>query len=504
MPNSVHLAVDLGASSGRVVAGVCSGTDLRLHELHRFPNSAKQFGNLLCWNIQMLWDEIQIGLQKASAEFGHAARSIGVDTWGVDFVLLDKNQDLIFPAVCHRDPRTVDSFEAALNRLGRDAIFSETGLQFMPINSIYQLYSMRLRDSPSLDSAAHFLMIPDLFHWLLTGELSNEFTNASTTQLLQPGDAGWSTRLMEALEIPNIFHPTIQPGTSLGELSPVVQTNSGLSRIPVIVPATHDTGSAVLGVPAGQFAEARPNWCYISCGTWSLMGIESTESRVNALCLKHNFSHEGGAENTIRLLKNIGGLWPLQQMAEEWKVNGTFHDWSTLFAKAAKIPALQVSFDPDHPELLSPGEMVQRVTGLLQKQTDNFDTSPSSLARIALESLALRYRYCLQSLQELIGYELETIHIVGGGSQNELLCQLTANACSRRVIAGPVEATAIGNIAAQLVGVGELSNFAEARQLIRASQQIQVYDPDYQSVSKDRWDLEYASFCSNLTHMIKE
>jgi len=475
----ISLAIDLGASSGRVIAAELRGDQIVLHEVHRFENAPLPIGNRLHWNVLNLWQEIERGIGLAADQYRDQIVSLGVDTWGVDYVLLDRNDDLVGPAFCYRDSRTRGMMPKAFEQVSRADIFAETGVQFMEINTLYQLYSMREENSPLLDIAERFLMIPDFFHWALTGEKVNEFTNASTTQMLRPGNSGWSTKVLEGLNIPTkLFSTPVQPGTDLGSVRPSVRNRTGLSpRAKTIVPATHDTGSAVLAVPADGFAHERPNWCYISSGTWSLMGVELDRPMLNARCAELNFTNEGGANGSVRLLKNIAGLWPFQQCRVSWQRRGKPYDWTTLTTLAAEATPLQHWVDLEHPMFVSPQDMVEAILDYLRKTGQSTPASDGALARAALESLALRYRICLEYLESLLGYSLETIHIVGGGVKNQLLCQMTADACNRTVVAGPVEATALGNVSSQLLALGKFHSIAEFRSWMRSLSDIQVYHP---------------------------
>jgi rhamnulokinase len=487
----VRLAVDLGASSGRVLAALLNDNSIELQEVHRFPNGPVAIGKRLYWDHLGLWSHIETGLTKAAATYGDQIQSLGVDTWGVDYVLLDKHDDLIGPGFCYRDARTSGIFEKAYARLPKHEIFSETGLQFMEFNSAFQLLSMRLEGSPLLDVAETFLMVPDFFHWLLTGEKTNEQTNASTTQLLRPQDGQWSQRILDAFEIPkHLFAPVTLSGTNLGPLQCDVAERTGLSKAKVLVPATHDTGAAIVAVPANEFGSEKPKWCYISSGTWSLMGVELKNPILTDKCRELNFTNEGGIHGTTRLLKNISGLWPYQQVRAALQRQGQDISWSQLTSMASQAKPLQALFNPDDSSLVAPLNMLQAIKSLLKKWNQVVVDDPGSIARCALESLAFRYRVCLNSLEELLGYRLETIHIVGGGVQNELLCQMTADATNRQVIAGPVEATALGNIVTQCLGSGRLSDVVSARDWIRRSCAVKTFSPRNTTL----WDDAFSRF----------
>ena len=475
----VYLAIDLGASGGRVLAGRLLDNGIELEELHRFPNGGVQVGRRLVWNLLGQWEQVCEGLRRGAARFGSRIRSVGADTWGVDYVLLDRNDDLVGPCFHYRDARTRGMLDLALQRISRQEIFQATGLQFMEINTAYQLLAMRAEESPLLDVAERFLMIPDFLHWQLSGAKVNEFTNASTTQLLGAESGQWSTAVLRALEIPeSLFETPLQPGTVLGQVLPQVRRETQLhADVDVIMPATHDTGSAVLAVPAGSFAQDQPDWCYISCGTWSLMGAELARPVLSDACQLYNFTNEGGVQGSVRLLKNIAGLWIVQQCREQWKREGQDFDWQTLMAKAAEAAPLAAVIDTDAPAFVAPANMPEAIRDFCRRTQQTIPQSVGEVIRCALESLVLRYRLTLDLLQQIVGHEFKTIHMVGGGVQNRMLCQFTADACQLPVIAGPVEATALGNVMMQAIGSGRLSSVDEARALVRSAKDITHYEP---------------------------
>jgi len=490
MADNVYLAVDLGASSGRVVAGRFDGSELTLEEVHRFENGGVRGGERLYWDLLNQWSQVQQGLRKAADQYGQVA-SVGVDTWGVDFALLDKNDELISNPVHYRDSRTSNMMEGALQAVSRETIFAETGLQFMEFNTLYQLLALKQQASPQLDIAQTFLMIPDLFHWLLTGRKSNEFTNASTTQFLNPQSGGWSQKLFDAFGLPSHILQTIEPpGTSLGLMRASLQESTGLTGAKVVLPGTHDTASAVMAVPAaGEFGTA-PDWCYISSGTWSLMGVEIPTPVVTSRCQELNFTNEGGVGGTVRLLKNIAGLWLVQQCRSTWNHGGARLDWAELVEAATNAPACQSVINPDHLSFTAPDDMPAAIQAFCAKTSQPVPTEQGAIIRCVLESLALRYRMVLNALEELSGQRLATIHIVGGGAQNRLLCQMAADACQRRVVAGPVEATAIGNLAVQAVADGAIGSLSEAREVIRGSFAVEEFIPRQNA----DWDSAFARF----------
>ncbi|XZE52722.1 rhamnulokinase [Planctomycetaceae bacterium SH139] len=474
--SAVHLAIDLGASGGRVLAGKVTDDKLQLEAIARFPNNAVLVQEEMCWNLLGLWSDICHGLSAAGA-FGEV-RSVGVATWGVDYVLLDRDERMVGPGVHYRDGRTRGMLDKAFERISRERIFAETGLQFMEINTAYQLFADVMRQSARLQAAESFLMIPDFFHWLLSGEKSSELTNASTTQLYNPTTQTWSSEVLDGLGIPRkIFGDIVQPGTQLGQVQASVAKLTGLPGVPVIVPATHDTGSAVLAVPATNFAPSSPDWCYISSGTWSLIGCELPRPLINEKCAAYNFTNEGGVFGSTRLLKNIGGLWIFQQIRAALQRRGEEIDWETMVQQAEQASPLSFLLDPDDPAFVAPADMIEAITESAHRTEQTLPASNGVLFRAALEGLALRYRRSLEILEDLTGGSIETIYVVGGGSQNPLLCQMTADACRRRVIAGPAEATGIGNVLMQMIGLGALSSVDEARQLVRNSFNPLTYEP---------------------------
>jgi len=475
----VYLAVDLGASGGRVLAGRVTPTGIELDELHRFPNGGIKQGKRLVWNLLGLWDQVCEGLAKGAAKYGTRIKSVGVDTWGVDYVLLDNNQDVVGPCFHYRDARTRGMMEQAFGRVSRHDIFQETGLQFMEINTVYQLFSMRVEQSPLLDIAERFMMVPDYFHWQLSGEITNEYTNASTTQLLNAESGRWSQMMTSELEIPgHLFSNPIQPGTGLGAITHEIAERTGLNPgVQVVVPATHDTGSAVLAVPADSFAAEHPDWCYISCGTWSLFGAELARPRINDMCQKFNFTNEGGVAGSIRLLKNIAGLWIVQQCRAQWRREGHDWSWDHLIQLAEQAAPMESIIDSDDPSLAAPANMPEAIREYCKRTSQVPPQSEGEVIRCALESLALRYRLVLDYLEQLSGNPFKTIHMVGGGVQNRMLCQLAADACQRVVVAGPVEATALGNVMMQAIGGGDLSSIDQARHLVRSASDVREYHP---------------------------
>jgi rhamnulokinase len=478
------LAFDLGAESGRAMLGQFDGARLELSEIHRFANGPVQVFEHLYWDPLRLFAEMQQGLELAAGQGG--ADALGIDTWGVDFALLGKGDVLLENPRHYRDPRTDGMLEAAFARVPREEIFARTGAQFMQLNTLYQLLAMKLQDSPVLEAARCFLMMADLFNFLFTGEKVCEFSNATTTQFYDPRQGRWSTELLEKLGLPASMLPRIvPPGTRLGPLLPALAQRTGLGPVPIIAPATHDTGSAVAAVPT-----AIRDYAYISSGTWSLMGAELEEPLVSEAALAHNFTNEGGVGHTFRFLKNIAGMWLVQECRRTWERQGRAFSYGELAAKASQAPAFAALIDPDHGGFLAPGDMPERILAFCRQRGQQAPAGEGGVVRVILESLALRYRQVLEGLEEILGRRLACIHVVGGGIQNQLLCQFTADATGRPVIAGPQEATAIGNLMVLAMGLGEVGSLAQAREVVRRS-----FAPvQYQPRASGAWDDAYARF----------
>ena len=492
MTQRAYLAIDMGASSGRHVAGLFDGGRLELAEIHRFENGPVAAAGHLYWDPLALWGNAIDGIRAAKSAHGNRIASIGVDTWGVDFALLGHGDELLGNPVHYRDPRTDGILERAFEVVPREEIFRRTGLQFMQFNTLYQLWAMRRAESPLLDAARRLLMMPDLFHWLLTGEKSNELTNCTTTQFYDPQRNAWDRELLTAFDLPDrIVGEVSPPGTTLGPLRKEVAEATGLGNVRVVLPGTHDTASAVAAVPAASAPAARPDWCYISSGTWSLMGAEVPRAVVNDQCLALNFTNEGGIGGTTRLLKNIAGLWLVQECRRVWNgQRGDDLDWEDLNRWAAAAPPLASLIDPDDPAFLAPPDMPKAICEFCRRTGQPVPSGEGAVVRCALESLALRYRLVFGWLEELVGGRIETIHVVGGGSRNRQLCQATADACHRTVLAGPSEATAIGNVLVQAMAAGELGSIAEAREVVGKSFTLDRYEPR----QRDVWDEAFARF----------
>lgn len=484
-----YLALDLGAESGRAIIGMMNGGKLSLNEVHRFNNGPVRLPDGMHWDVLQLWSEIKTGIASA-VKNGTKLDGIGLDTWGVDFALLDKHNSLLSNPFHYRDTRTDGMLDEAFKRMSRAEIFANTGIQFMQINTLYQLLAMSVQKSPLLDVAQTFVTIPDLFNYWLSGQITNEFTNATTTQCLDPRKRDWATPVLDALNIPShLFRPVTDSGTPIGTLLPDIAEETGASGVRIVVPACHDTGSAVVAVPAQN-----RDFAWISSGTWSIMGAEVQQPSLDEKALQYNFTNEGGVFGTWRLSKNIMGLWLVQECRRTWQHEGDdlTYDEITRLASEAK-PFLAV-IDPDHPNFFHAGDMPDRIRKYCMDTNQSVPQTKGEIIRVALESIALKYRWVLERLEELSGKHLAPIHIIGGGTKNRLFNQFTADGTGRTVITGPVEATAIGNLLMQAIGLGHLDTLDDARAVVRASFIPETYHP----ASKDGWDEAYAKLLISL------
>jgi rhamnulokinase len=485
------LAFDLGAESGRGVLGQFDGSRLQLDVMHRFPNGPVRTLDALHWDVLFLYQEMTAALRKAGAAHG-AIDSIGVDSWGVDFALLGRGGVLLGNPRHYRDPHTETIMDEAFKRVGRAEIYRRTGLQFMRFNTLFQLLALQRDRSPLLECAESLLLISDLFHYFFTGVKAVEFTNASTTQMLDPATRSWASQLVGSFGLPaKILGTLVAPGTSLGPLRSAVASDAGVKPMPVIAPATHDTGSAVAAVPA-----LGDSWAYISSGTWSLMGVELSAPLATEQSLAFNFSNEGGVDGSTRFLKNIMGLWLVQECRRAWERAGNTYDYDQLARLAQAAAPFRSLIEPDDNSFILPGDMPAAIATYCTRTGQPAPADPGAFVRCALESLALKYRWVLERMELLLGKKLNEIHVVGGGSQNQLLCQLTADACNRPVYAGPVEATAIGNLLMQARGLGLVKTLAEARRVVRDSFGITTYQPR----QPGSWEEPFGRFCQLLAN----
>jgi rhamnulokinase len=444
----------------------------------------------LYWDALRLLTECKEGIRIAAQKYGTSIVSIGLDTWGVDYGLLDVQDNLLGNPYHYRDSRTDGMMEEVFRRVSRREVFEHTGIQFMQLNSLYQLYAMRLSGSPILDVASTFLTMPDLFNFWLTGRKACEFSIATTTQCYDPRQRTWATGMLEKLDLPTSIFPEIVPaGTELGRLLPEVASELGTEALTVIAPACHDTGSAVAAVPARE-----RDYAYISSGTWSLMGVEVQEPVITPQSLEYNFTNEGGVCDTFRLLKNIMGLWLVQECRREWVRAGEVYDYGTLTEMAAQSPTFGPMVDVDDHRFLAPGDMSVRIQEYCRESGQAVPKTKGEILRCALESLALRYRWVLERLEAMMGRSIQVVHIIGGGMRNELLCQLAADAMQRPVVGGPVEATAMGNLLMQALALGHIDSLSEAREVVRRSFQVSTYVPG----SAGPWDEAYGRYLELL------
>ena len=476
MSPQVHLGIDVGAESGRVMAGRWDGRRMEMAEEARFPNRWVEMGDVLRWDAAGLWSGVRDGLARAGRSHGARVVSVGADTWGLDYVLLSRSGELVGLPRCYRDPSHPAAFDEVLRRIPREELFAGTGIQFMPINTLYQWVAHHARSPEAFAAAERFLMMPDWLHHLLCGSACVEFTNATTTQFHDPVGRTWCTGLLGRLGLPTHLLPeVVPPGTRLGRLLPRVADGSGLSGAEVVAPPTHDTASAVVGIPTE--ATGRPGWAYISSGTWSLVGFESPVPHLGPEALALNVTNEGGVEGTWRVLKNVMGLWLLQRCRADLARGGTPTDYAVLAERAAAAPALRSLVDPDHRSFLNPPNMPEAIAAFCRRTGQPVPGDEATLARCVLDSLALKYARVLRGLETLAGHRFGVVHVVGGGSRNDLLNQSTADALGCPVVAGPAEATALGNVLWQARGCGELGSLAEVRQAAIASVSVTRFEP---------------------------
>jgi len=484
-----YLALDLGAESGRAIVGSLAGDKISLAETHRFPNAPVRINDGIHWDVLRLWNEIKVGIA-AAVKSGAKLEGIGLDTWGVDFALLDKNGSLLSNPFHYRDARTDGMVEEAFKRVSRAEIFASTGIQFMQINTLYQLLAMSMQESPLLDAAKTFLTVPDLFNYFLSGEITNEFTHATTTQCLDPRTRDWARPVLGALNIPtHFFGPVTNPGTSIGMLLPETAEETGAGGVKIVLPACHDTGSAVVAVPAQN-----QDFAWISSGTWSIMGVESTQPALGEKALEYNFTNEGGVFGSWRLSKNIMGLWLVQECKRTWAHLGEDLSYDEITRLASEAKPFLAVIDPDHASFLHAGDMPERIRKYCADTHQPVPQSKGEVIRVALESVALRYRWTLEKLEELTAKRFAPIHIIGGGTKNRLLNQFAADATNRMVVTGPVEATAIGNVLMQAIALGHLGSLPDARAVVRSSFEVEEYHP----VHSSDWDEAYAKLLSLL------
>lgn len=471
------IAVDLGASSGRVTKTDFDGERFRMEEVHRFPNNPLTVDGTLSWDIRSLWREIESGIGKVSKD----AQSVGVDSWGLDFALIDSKGELLSNPVHYRDPRTSGLMDWVFERVPRREIFERTGIQFMALNSLYQLASLVKSDDPFLKGASTYLGVPDLINYWLCGKRACEYTHATTTQFINARDRDWDRDTLSKIGVPpDIFPQIIESGTHLGDYK----------GLPVVAPASHDSASAVVAVPTSS-----RDYVYLSSGTWSVMGVEIDKPLINDATYKSNMSNEGGVEGSFRLLRNIMGLWLEQECLKTWSQSGASFSHERLFKEAGSAESFRSLLDPDDQSFLLPGDMPMRIREYCMRTGQDPPASIGQFVRAIYESLALKYRVTLDLLISLTGRNVERIHVIGGGSQNRMLCQMTADATGRPVIAGPVEATTLGNSIMQLIALGRIDNVGHGREVLNKTWVTSHYMPE----DPEAWSEPYTRFKSLLT-----
>jgi len=469
------IAIDIGAETGRLIVGDVSKMEI----IYRFPNNFVRVKDSIFWDILGIFNEIKRGLKEAFKKYPNQIISIGIDTWGVDYVLLDNDGDLLGNPYHYRDKRTDNIMEEVFRIIPKKEIFTETGIQFMQLNTIYQLYSFAKKKPQIFENTKYFLTIPDLLNYWLTGIIKNEYSIATTTQLYNPIKKDWSTKILNKLGFKKeIFGEIIMPGIKIGKLLPAVAREIGAdSEVMVVVPACHDTGSAVAAVPV----EDNINYAYISSGTWSLLGIETPKPIINDMSFKYNFTNEGSADGGFRFLKNITGFWIIQECKKFWDENVKSYSYDELTEIALKYGPANFRIDPDDLRFLKPAliddSMVDRIKNYCHETGQKIPKTPAEIVRGVIESLAEKYTETIKMIEEITGKFIKEIYIIGGGCRNSLLCQLVANATDLPVYAGPVEATAIGNLMVQAKSMGQIKSINEGRNIIRKSFDIKKYLP---------------------------
>ncbi|ACK41730.1 MULTISPECIES: rhamnulokinase [Dictyoglomus] len=485
MEERKFLAIDLGAESGRLIVGILRDGRLAIEEVHRFINRPVDILGRLYWNVTQMFQDIKDGLVKAFSKYKDI-ESIGIDTWGVDFGLVTKEGYFAGIPVCYRDHRTDGILEKAFEVMPKERIYELTGIQIMQINTLFQLYSMVLENSSLFNSTYKLLFMPDLFNFMLTGEIKTEFSIATTSQIYNPIKDGWEEEILRKFSIPKDIMPeVVPPGTVIGKLYKGIEEDLGVKNIHVIAPCEHDTGCAVVGVPGEG-----DDWAYISSGTWSLMGVELKSPIINNDSLRANFTNEGGYNKTFRFLKNIMGLWLLQRVKREWAKEGEDLSYTEITRLAEEEKPFKYFINPDDVSFLNPTSMVKEIQDYCKKTGQKVPEKKGEIVRCILESLAFRYKDVFTDLERILNKKIKVLHIVGGGSQNQLLSQFTADVLGIPVITGPKEATALGNIVVQAITKGVVKDIIEARKIIRDSSEMKVYQPQ----NTEEWLRNYEKY----------
>lgn len=474
-----YVAFDLGAESGRTMLAVLADEKIELHEINRFANEPQWLPSGLHWNLLNLWQNLVAGLRGAgefAREHGIELISLGVDTWGVDFGLVGKSGQLLGLPYAYRDPRNPRQMRHAIEKIGEKGIYDATGIQFMPFNTLYQMMAQRNAEPTTVEYADHLLNMPDLLHYFFSGEPVNEATVASTTQMVDPHTGDWHRDLLKQLAIPDRCLGKIVPaGTVIGKVRKHLAKDAGIDPISVIVPGSHDTASAIAAVPLN--ADSEDSWAYLSSGTWSLMGAELDRPIVNDAARQANFTNERGVADKIRFLKNISGLWLVQEVRRDLEHKGRSLDYAGLTEMAEQAEPFRTLVDPDHAPFAAPGDMCAKIDAFAEKTDQPAPTEPGQYVRCCLESLAYAYRQTMRELEGLLNESVDVLHIVGGGGKNALLNRLTADATGKRVVVGPYEATAIGNALTQAIGAGHVRDLAHLRQIVRNSFELVTCGP---------------------------
>ena len=471
----VYLAIHIEAEGGAVVAGLWDGATLRTEKIHEFPNTPVAIADTLRWDVLRLWHEIKIGLTLAGRKYGKQVVSIGVDTWGVDFVLLNGAEEILGMPYHYRDARTAGALERAFSRVSRAEIYMQTGIQFMELNSVYQLQSWQKSAPDILDAARTLLFMPDFLHWCLCGSRTTEFTIATTSQCLKSGTHQWALGMLEKLGLPTHFFPeVVAAGTSLGTLRKSVAELTGLTGVKVVTPAAHDTASAVVGVPT--IHTGKPDWAYIYSCAWSIMGVEVEKPVLSLKSFSSNFTNEGGVDGTCRLLKNINGMWLVQQCQQSFAAAGREYDLPQLDALAREVQLQESVVDLDDPRFFNPPDVPKAIQDYCQETLQTVPLTDAEVVCCAYKSVAEKYSKNLADLEELTGESIKVIHVVGSGAQSATLNQFTADACQRPVVAGPVEVSVLGNLLIQARADNQFHSLAEMRESIHRISQLHHYD----------------------------
>ena len=484
------LGFDYGASSGRAMLGIFDGNKIILEEVHRFSNDPIKINGTLYWDILRLYHELKTGIIECRKKGHGDISAIGIDTWGVDFGLLDDNGDLLQNPVHYRDDRTNDMMEQAFSTLSKEKIYNDTGIQFMQFNTLFQLLALSKKQPQLLEKAKSMLFIPDLLNYFLTGEKYSEYSIASTSQMLNIKTRDFDKKLLTKLNIPtHSLQKIIESGTKVGNLKEELCDEVGIKSIPVIAVASHDTGSAVISVPAKD-----DNFAFLSSGTWSLLGTELNSPVTNKLAFDMDYSNEGGFNKTIRFLKNIMGLWIYQDCRREWNREDKTYEFDDLEADARALEPFKCFIDPDHNMFYHPGHMTEKIQQFCRNTNQYVPIKKGEIVRCIIESLALKYKYVYERLEDVVEHKITKLHIVGGGCKNTMISQFTANALNKEVTTGPIEATATGNIVAQLIALGEIKDMAHGREIIRNSFELKTYKPE----NVEKWNEMYKYFEQNI------